>query len=368
MSLLVVEGIITDLNTSFEVRISRTFQDLNASRTPVINATVFITDDSGNNYFMINSWNGTYSTESSQFTGVPGRTYILHILTSEGKEYESDPCLMQYASDIDSIYFAKDQRFANNGTERQEGITIYLDSKEIDENQHYRWEYEETWKSKVPFPQKYNYVSSTEITEVEVRNEYNWKNSISDDIIIRSVYTGHSDRLVRQPIAFIASEKSDRLTVEYSILVKQYSISKKEYDFWSNMKKVNETGGDIFDTQPYSVLSNIHNINDPDEKVLGYFQVSAVKEKRVFIKYDEIYPLHLPPYHTNCEKIEADPVIYAASFDKLYEIFCYNSDYCFVEPLYNILTGELEKLVFARPECSTCGATGDITKPDFWID
>lgn len=367
-SLLVVDGMITDQDASFEVRLSTTFQDLNASHTPVISAYVYITDDAGNNYTMYNHWDGSYRTEPSEFIGIPGRTYVLHILTTDDNVYESEPCLMQYASDIDSIYFARDQKFFNNGTESQEGITIYVDSKEVDDNQPYRWEFEETWKSIIPFPQKYIYIKSTEIREVANWNEYYWKSDISDDIIIRSVFSGQPGLIVKQPLTFVASGKSDRLTAEYSILVKQYSISKKEYDFWSHMKRVNETGGSIFDTQPYSVVSNIHNINDPDEKILGYFQVSAVKEKRIFISYDEIYPLHLPAYHTNCEKIEADPVFYAATFDELYKIFCINSDYCFIEPLYNIQTGSLEKLVFAKPGCSTCGAAGNLTKPDFWID
>jgi len=168
-SLLVVDGMITDRDASYEVRLSTTFQDLNASHTPVISAYVFITDDAGNNYTMYNHWDGSYRTESSEFIGIPGRTYVLHILTSDGEVYESEPCLMQYASDIDSIYFARDQKFFNNGTESQEGITIYLDSKEIDDNQPYRWEFEETWKSIIPFPQKYIYIKSTEITDSRLR-------------------------------------------------------------------------------------------------------------------------------------------------------------------------------------------------------
>src|ERR1035437_8135053 len=151
-SLLVVDGLITDANNSYTVRLSRTFQDQNSTPPPVSDETVFITDDAGNGNNLINGGNGRYETDNTQFKGISGRTYVLHIKTSDGSEYESDACLMQSVPDIDSIYFAKDQQLVNNGTQSQDGISIYLNSKEGDNNQYYRWVYEETWKFKVSSP------------------------------------------------------------------------------------------------------------------------------------------------------------------------------------------------------------------------
>jgi ABC-type cobalt transport system substrate-binding protein len=151
---------------------------------------------------------------------------------------------------------------------------------------------------------------------------------------------------------------------QYSILVKQYSLSKNEYDFWKNLKKINDSGGDIFALQPFPVSGNIHNLNDPKEKVLGYFRVSAVKQKRMNISFNEIARLKLPIYYnTTCERIEQSP---SSTFDQLYALYCINSDYSFVEPLYNPDTGQLKSLVFARPECADCELSGSSTKPDFW--
>jgi hypothetical protein len=49
-------------------------------------------------------------------------------------------------------------------------------------------------------------------------------------------------------------------------------------------------------------------------------------------------------------------------------MYCITSDYYFVEPQYSGGTNNLEKMVFARPECADCTITGTITKPDFWVD
>jgi len=369
-SLLVVDGLITNANTSCTVKLSRTFQEQNSSPFRVSDATVFITDDSGNSSYLISKGDGIYKTDSIEFKGIPGKTYILHILTQKGEEYESKPCRMQSVPDIDSIYFAKDQILINNGTQSQEGVSIYLDSKEGDNNQYLRWAFDETWKFKVPYPKKYNYIDSATIVVVDKIKEFCWKSRKSDEILIYSNYSGQVASIKKKPIFFIAPDQSDRLLIQYSILVKQYSISKEEYDFWNNMKQVNESGGDIFAKQPFTVISNIHNINDPKERVLGYFMVSALKQKRKNIKFKDIVEMNLPYFHYKCERIVKKPSDYYSvpptTFDQLYAIFCKTSDYYFVEPIWGI--SMLEKLVFARPECANCELTGTSVKPDFWVD
>jgi hypothetical protein len=373
-SLLVVDGLITDENTSYTVKLSGTIQEQNEMPLMVSDATVFLTDDEGNNISLNNKGKGIYKTDSTGFKGIIGRTYILHILTHNGDEYESEPCLMQSVPEIDSIYYAKEQELINNGSETSDGIRIYLDSKPGDNNHYYRWDFKETWKFKVPNPKKYEYINDSIINPVTTVKEYCWANRNSDEILIHSDYSGQADRIVNEPIFFIASDKSNRLLIQYSILIRQYSISKKEYDFWNNMKQVNESGGDIFAKQPFSVKSNIHNINDQLEQVLGYFQVSAVKQKRKSISFSDISEMNLPFFHYPCERIEMAPKDYPwpalappLTWDDIYNMYV-SSGYSFVEPKYVPGTSELQKLVFTMPVCANCELTGTMIKPGFWID
>lgn len=372
-SLLVIDGLITDANNSYSVSLSRTFQAENSASVKVSDATVYITDEKGNQSTLISNGKGTYKTDSTEFRGIVGKTYTLHVTTPEG-EYESEPSLMQSVPGIDSIYVERDQELINNGTGTQEGARIYIDSKEGDGNEYYRWAYDETWKFKIPLPQKFNYINDTTILAVPKVKDYCWKNKRSDDILIHSVYSGQPGRIEKEPIIFIAPDKSDRFNLQYSILVSQYSISKKEYDFWNNMKEVNESGADIFARQPFTVISNIHNINDPKERVLGYFQVSAVKQKRKNLSFSEILSLKLPFYNYPCERIESEPHDWETewgpkvTWDQVYSIYCVTSTYAFVEPKFKPYTNELDKLVFTSRECANCELTGVSTKPDFWVD
>jgi Domain of unknown function (DUF4249) len=374
-SLLVVDGLITDENSSCSVRLSKTLQDQDAAPLMVKDAIVFITDDGGNTSYLTGRGDGVYRTDSTSFRGEVGRKYVLHINTSDGQSYQSDECMMHDVPDIDSVYFEKDQELVSNGSVTLDGIRIYLDSKAGDEDTYYRWEYDETWEFKVPDPSRFKYISEHNIVAASDYKEFCWKSAKSDNILIHSNLKGAGGPVMRQPLLFVASDKSDRLLIQYSLLVKQYSISDTEYDFWNNLIHVSESGSDIFAAQPYTVKGNIHNPGNPDDLVLGYFQVASVKTRRLNISIRDISPLELPLYHYPCERVETCPTdplwnMYdpPLTFDQLYERYT-SFNYIFIEPRYIPGTLELDKIIFVlNPECNNCELTGTLHKPDFWVD
>ncbi len=372
-SLLVVDGLITDSDNSNTVRLSRTFQQQNSSPSMVSDAIVYITDDTDNSFSLTNMGDGIYKTDSLEFKGIPGRTYVLHVQTSEGEEYESDPSVMLSVPGIDSIYFEKNQQLFNNGTQAEDGIMIYLDSREGTGNMYYRWTFDETWKFKVPYPKRYDYIktpgqpNAPVFRPVKDVKEFCWKNSHSGEVLIRSISEVNGGKIVKQPVSFIATGQTDRLLIQYSILVKQYSVSKQEFDFWNNLKQVNETGGDIFARQPYSVISNIHNIKNPNERVLGYFQVSAVSQKRKYIRYGDVALMGLHFYSYPCSTEEYSPDDFGMGpppktwDDVMWYMTSNGTNFTFTEPIRG-------KLVFTSPECANCELTGTSAKPAFWVD
>src|SRR5450759_2465015 len=86
--LFVIDGLITDANTSYTVRISKTFQEQNTEPSSVSDATVFISDDIGNSSYLNNRGGGIYKTGSIEFHGIIGRTYVLHVQAKSGEVYE----------------------------------------------------------------------------------------------------------------------------------------------------------------------------------------------------------------------------------------------------------------------------------------
>jgi hypothetical protein len=375
-SLLIVEGLITNENVPYEIKLSRTSQSAIEISQKVSDAVVSVTDETGKQTKFISLGDGIYRSDNKVFTGAIGKTYVLDIVTRDGKEYKSEPSVMTPVPDIDSLYYEKETGFTNNQQETHIGINIYLDSKAGDENnRYYRWEFDEVWKFRVPDPQKFNYINEKKILPVTSVKEFCWKQQKSSEILISSVSPGQANTIKKEPLCFITPDKTDRLTVQYSILVKQYSISKMEYGFWNNLKKVNENSGDIFGSQPFPVIGNIHNINDTEERVLGFFQVSALKQKRKYITFIELKDLQLPFYHYDCRRYETSPSDYCRgvgfcippTWDELYKMWT-AKNFTFIEPLYKPESQELSKIVFTPGICGNCELTGTVVKPDFWVD
>jgi hypothetical protein len=374
---LVVEGLITNDNRSYIITLSHTKQDRDSGTIKVSDALVSIRDETGYVTPLTACGNGIYKTDSLVFRGEIGKSYRLNIKTSNGREYESDSCTMLPVPEIDTIYFERDVKLSDNQSIARQGLSIYLDTKPgIDDKYFFRWEFEETWKFGVPLPQIYDYINDTTILQISPAyvKEFCWKSAKSTGIITGVILPGESGSLKKQPVQFISPEVTDRISLRYSILIKQFSVSQKEYDYWNDLRKVDETEGDIFGSQPFAVVSNIKNVNNPSEKVLGYFQVSAVEQKRKYIDFDETISLNLPFYHTGCKRIAKTPKDYPTSpftppvtFDEIYGMFAANPFYAFVEPVLDE-SGKLIKLVFTAAECANCEKTGTSTKPDFWQD
>jgi hypothetical protein len=370
-SLLVVDALLTDEETPGYVRLSRTSVTPDVEAPKVTGASVSITDDLGNMSQLIEASDGIYKTDSQTFRGVAGRKYTLKIQTEDGKEYESEPGLLNEARDIDSVYFGKDSKTMEDG-ELQEGITIYIDSKKPAENKYFRWTYEEWWKFSIPYPVKYKYVDEEHIYEIPVENVTCYKNRKSDEVLIKLQDDGENADIIKNPICFISSEESERLLIQYCIQVSQYAISEKEYEFWSMMKEINASGGDIFDKQPFPIISNIHCVSDPAESVLGYFQVCGASKKRIYITGSEIAALGLKPYNYVCDLVIKGPQDYLPSemhpmtFDRVYSNYTI-MNYNFIAPSY-VNSNTLDRLVFADKYCSDCTTSGSTEKPDFWVD
>ena len=393
-SLLVVDGLITDENTSYKIKLSKTTGQETSVPEMVTDADVYISDGDGIKTYLQNCRDGYYRTDSTSFKGVIGEKYTLHIFTSNGNEYKSEECKMLPVAGIDKLFYEKGEEILGNLDELFTGLKIVLNPADVPGMSKYlRWTFEEVWKSVLPFPPQYTYTfindTAYDFEPIPDIKSLCWKRNLAGDVITNSFLPGGENNLKGQEIQFIAPVKTDRLTKQYSILVKQYSVSEKEFDFWSNLKKAGEAGGDIFASQPYMVISNIHNVKSAGEMVLGYFEVSAVTQKRIFINALELEQLNLPYYKTDCNQIAKSPDDFPQpnpltpwsgpfppSWDRIYHIYTDDGDNIFIRPEVGtgiVLGGlvykrDLVKFVFAPKACTVCEFTSLTTKPEFWID
>ncbi|MBG0859958.1 MAG: DUF4249 domain-containing protein [Bacteroidales bacterium] len=337
--LLVVEGMITDQNRVNRVRLSRSMPiGTLFERKAVMDAVVTITDENGIVTALIEAPAGTYSTDSLQFRGRIGGRYSLNIKTNDA-EYVTDYIEMQPVPQVNSLYYEKVLiTAAKDSNDMEEGCKIYVDSYDpTGECLYFRWDYSETWEYRIP----YNVVNKTcYVTER------------SDEILVKNTSMYSQARVSKYPVVFLTN-KSDRLKEKYSILVNQYSLNESEYEFWENVRKISQNVGGLYDITPMAVSGNIRCTTNPEEVVLGYFSVSAVTEKRLFI--DDTF-LGLPLFYTYCA---TDTVVGMLPETGL------NTDYWVIEdysdeplPFWVITTFR---------ECADCTTRGTKERPPYWI-
>lgn len=372
-SLLVVDALLTDEDIPATVKLSRTFRETDQKPLMVEGAGVFIKDDLDNITRLTETSPGLYKTDSLLFRGERGKTYQLLITTAEGSRYESDPCPLLPVQDIDDVWFERDNEIPADGSAPIPGLRFFISSGGEKECDYVRWTYREWWKFSVPDPRMYDYLNDSTILPVSKVNQVCWGSRISGDILVQPLPDHPGNILLKKPIFFLDPAASNRVQIRYCAEVRQMSLSPREYEFWDLMDQLEKSGGDIFDRQPFQISSNIHSISNPHEQVLGYFQVSGVSSKRVYINYNDIIDLDLKAYRYSCDRVIKGPSDYITTFpqkpptfDKIYDMYMY-SGYVFIEPVYNI-GGVLQKLIFSRPECTDCTASGTVEKPTFWTD
>jgi hypothetical protein len=342
--MLVVEGLITDRAGTNTVNLSKSLPlGKKSEASPLSGCSVYITDDLGKSYGLSETQAGTYSTDSATFRGQVGRTYTLNIISYQGsfrKSYLSSPMEMKPVPPIDSLYYEKtvirERYLYNPGIQ---GCQIYLDTHDPENNcRYFRWDYSETWVLRLPF---------------SIENKKCWISENSSNINIQSTAAYKESSIKRFPINYITNV-TDRLKTKYSILVNQYSLNEDEYAYWRKVQNISEGTGGLFDVIPASVPSNIKCVESLDDKVLGYFSVSASSSKRIYIKDD--FAGIIDPY-ADCitDTIYGDGDIpgLGTSTWVLFE-----TPGAGFNPHTRVITD--------KKGCADCTVRGTIQKPSFW--
>ncbi|GAA3992967.1 DUF4249 domain-containing protein [Mucilaginibacter dorajii] len=355
-SYLVVEGTINNGDIT-AIRLSRTVKvSTDTKIQPLPGATVFIEDQSGNQIQLI--FNNTTNKYESGSTLNLDKTkkYRLHI-TADGKEYASDYVAVKDNPPIDNI------EFKPNGDK----LEISVDTHDpTNSTRYYRWDFDETWRFHSTFQSDY-LVDSTKTIRLRTSAQqtyYCFASDTSSNILIASSAKLVQDVIAQSLITTIPSS-SEKLELRYSILLRQYALSKEEYEFWENIKKNTEQLGSIFDAQPSQLIGNIHCITNPTEPVIGYVSATNVQQKRIFINNNQLpldwYPI--TPYLCSL-----DSAYYSNPKTNRAEVqtFIIDGGGIPVEAITKsgyIIIG----FTYSSIECTDCTIRGKVKQPSYWI-
>jgi hypothetical protein len=302
---LVVIGEISNQFEEYKVTLNRT-ADYQALVNPKeTGAKVMVIDETGSEYVFKELEPGEYYSCPSEFKAEIGKSYKLRIETTDDNIYESDVETIMPLGEIDSVYFQQSNREVeiNGNPTIDNGVRIYCDFKDTEEEDYFRIDWNGTYKfSSAPMDNNQRYCWNTEYSkfDINLHDDQFSNNSLVKDYEV----TFLSDGL--------------RFTEDYSFQVQLKSISQGAYQFWHLIKSQYENDGSIFSALPAQIESNIKSLNNPDEKILGYFIVSGVDAKRIRIPSSTLTGINeaalmcrqfrptdpLPEYCYDCTKFE----------------------------------------------------------------
>ncbi|NEM96999.1 DUF4249 domain-containing protein [Pontibacter burrus] len=347
-SYLVVNGFI-NANGTTTIKLQRTQNlDDNTPPPPENGAIMMVESEDGEKFGMVQPESGVYVT--APLTLDPQKKYRLFIRTRTGKEYASEFVEVKETPEIDEVTWKP----------VDDELRIYVSSHDPNNNTwYYRWEFENTWQFRSAFFTAVKY----ENNDVVYREEGDpqiyicWKSEKSTTIEVATSKQLTSDVMSNYNV-YTIPYNSEKISHRYSILVKQFAITREAYDYLQLLKKNSENIGTLFDPLPSQLTGNIKSLSDPNEPVIGYIGATTEQTKRIFIDIREL-PREWKLFNASCD---LDTLFLATRNIK--EAFG-SGKLVPVDPLYKGSPNPYA-YTFAPIHCVDCRETGTNVKPDFW--
>lgn len=358
--LIVVEATLTNEYKYQTIKISRTYT-LEES-TPIFEkgAVVYVTDNQGNRYDYKEEVSQYKST--GQFQAVAGREYQLHILTKEGKAYISSSEKLPQETQIDNL---EATAVTKNG---ELGVEITVNSTDpTNSSKYYRYEYDETYQVVAPkwFSKKAVVINGTiQLVDRVEEARVCYLNQSSKELLLTNTSKLAEDKVTNFPVRFIKS--TDKIIrSRYSILVKQYVQNLAAQTFYETLQEISNSGSLLSQTQPGFFYGNLSSVDNPNEKVIGFFNVSSVSTKRLFFSFTNLFPSEVQPeYPYDCPNTipETDTDQYIFDFGSSTAIELIKSGTKSYYPT------ETPAFILYDIQCGDCTSFASNIKPSFWID
>ncbi len=272
----VISGQISTLADQNMVQVGIT-ADTERLPFPVSGASVILRDDFGNSFTYTEQFEKPGDYLLPNVPGITGRTYFIEVTLEDGSVYRSLPEKMPEATRIDSLYYEVVNEDAVDGggiITNEDFIKIHINSSITTLNSTFiKWTVRETFL-----------LTPTDLPDTfQLRPPECYIDQIAD---LQRVALFDGSLVSSQSIEgqLLASRIIDWSFLErHYFTVYQSSITENSHRYWSQIEAITNQVGSIFDSAPAVPIGNLFNLNDQEQKVLGYFQVANQSFERFFL-------------------------------------------------------------------------------------
>ena len=269
---------------------------------------LLLREDGESREFIASEEPGFYSAELDSSYLRTGMLFQIQMLTQDGNEYHSEFDMIRPVPAIDRVYYKVEDMIYSGEDDPVPGIRFYLDFTNDNEAYEYiRWELTETYEFHNPSMEAFIHYNRWTVRPLE------GEDNPRVCYITHVLPAGHS--IATKQLEFGSFNKAfdfvpndwneQKLIFKYSLRVRQYSLGPGGYKYWNEIGALRQGQGSMFDRQPALLKSNIYNIADESEKVLGFFTMSGVQEARAFA--EDIPGLDHKPNPYYCLPVDRGP-------------------------------------------------------------
>ncbi|WP_066508102.1 DUF4249 domain-containing protein [Rufibacter sp. DG15C] len=267
---------------------------------PITGAQVYVQDKQGNKWPVpektelqnnkVTVIKGNYGFLVSSTESQVGNVFTVFIKLPNGKEYQSQPEVLQAVPPIQELEFIFKEfvEVVKNGAgENVEKKTPAFEvsvtvNDPANAQNAYRWETEGIFQYQTNPP---------EILPPPASICWSYAGRINKQIEAIDDSRTNGQR-IKLPVAVVPFD----LQTRYQAIVRQYSLTPKAYEFWRLYRQQQTSVGSITDPAPAQIRGNLFNVKDPSEVVIGYFGTSEVNEKFIIINRSLYGPMPGAPF------------------------------------------------------------------------
>ncbi len=295
---LVVEGLLTnDLQNPDTLKIQYSYYlDGYVYKKPIAGTKASIVTSTGQETKLVSVGTEGGFLPPANFRINATEKYTLKFSLGDGNNYESSPQQMLQTPAIDKVYdvFNPTSKLSNDGKTVSSNNEVFVDFQDkVGEKNYYMWRY--THYERLEYcitcdPNTLYKVPSQSC----VKNQFNYQRNPAYDYQC----LGNCFSIFKSTKANILSDiTSDGRLVKgklvaqipyYSqtaclVVVQQMSVSPEIYGLNKLLESQSSATGSLADTPAATIVGNIKNLSNSEEKIVGYFGLADIKTNRYWM-------------------------------------------------------------------------------------
>lgn len=238
----------------------------------------------------------------TSFVAESEKEYQLYVRLEDGREYRSTWQSQPAPVEMDKVTatFDPEVRFSEIRGELVPGHQIRVDWQDPPgQSNYYRWTYTIIREESICqscFGGRYRDGACQADPSLPISNRYDYLCSelcfsfeTKSNLVVQSDEFINGNRVRDKEVGILEFESRKPVLIEVS----QYTISQEQFAFSRLANELGVESGGVNATLPGALIGNVFNVNEPNERVIGFFGASSRTTDRVFINRNDIMAIPL---------------------------------------------------------------------------